>query len=104
MEASPSVQHGLCSSGYDALIWATGQVPQVQGLNLEAAGVKINPNGTLWTDEFQNTRVPGIYAIGDVTGHTPLTPVAIAAGRRLARRLFGNEPACKLGYENIPLV
>jgi glutathione reductase (NADPH) len=97
-------QHGLCSSGYDALIWATGRVPQVQGLNLEAAGVKIHPNGTVWTDEFQNTRVLGIYAIGDVTGRAPLTPVAIAAGRRLARRLFGNEPECKLDYENIPSV
>jgi glutathione reductase (NADPH) len=97
-------QHGLCSSGYDALIWATGRVPNVEGLNLEAAGVKTHHNGTLWADEFQNTSVPGVYAIGDVTGRAPLTPVAIAAGRRLARRLFGNEPNCKLDYENIPSV
>jgi pyruvate/2-oxoglutarate dehydrogenase complex dihydrolipoamide dehydrogenase (E3) component len=47
---------------------------------------------------------PGIYALGDVTGREPLTPVAIAAGRRLAERLFGGKPDLKLDYENVPTV
>lgn len=97
-------QHGMCLSDYDALIWATGRVPAIDSLNLQAAGIETAANGTIRTDEFQNTNVPGVYAIGDVTGRTPLTPVAIAAGRRLARRLFGGEPQCKLEYENIPSV
>jgi glutathione reductase (NADPH) len=97
-------RHGLCLSGYDVLIWATGRVPSTSELNLGSAGVETGLSGVIATDEFQNTNVPGIYAIGDVTGRIPLTPVAIAAGRRLARRLFGSEPTCKLDYENIPSV
>jgi glutathione reductase (NADPH) len=48
--------------------------------------------------------VQGIYAIGDITGKMPLTPVAIAAGRKLAERLFGNKPDSKVDYHNIPSV
>ena len=55
-------------------------------------------------DSFQNTKVPGIYAIGDITGRTPLTPVAIAAGRKLAERLFNHKPFSRVDYENIPSV
>ena len=61
-------------------------------------------NGIVPTDDYQNTNVPGIYAIGDITGRTPLTPVAIAAGRRLADRLFGGQPASHVDYDNIPSV
>jgi glutathione reductase (NADPH) len=56
------------------------------------------------TDKYQPTNVPGIYAIGDVSGHRQLTPVAIAAGRRLSDRLFGGHPDRHLDYENIPTV
>jgi glutathione reductase (NADPH) len=56
------------------------------------------------TDEWQNTSVDGVYAVGDVTGREALTPVAIAAGRRLADRLFGGRPDRRLSYENIPTV
>ena len=56
------------------------------------------------TDEFQNTHVAGVYAIGDVTGRAALTPVAIAAGRRLSDRLFGGQPERRLQYEWIPTV
>jgi glutathione reductase (NADPH) len=60
--------------------------------------------GFVHTDEYQNTNVPGIYAVGDITGRAPLTPVAVAAGRRLADRLFGGQPESHLEYENIPTV
>jgi glutathione reductase (NADPH) len=86
------------------LVWATGRDPATDHLNLAAAGIAVNDDGTIPTDEFQNTVVPGIYAIGDVTGRYPLTPVAIAAGRRLADRLFNGQPDRHLPYENIPTV
>ena len=88
----------------DALIWAIGRTPNTDALHLAAAGVPTQPNGVIPTDFYQNTPVPGIYAIGDVTEHFHLTPVAIAAGRRLADRLFGNQPERRLPYENIPTV
>jgi glutathione reductase (NADPH) len=95
---------GYSLSSFDALLWATGRAPNSDGLNLDAVGVESSGNAAIVTDAYQNTSVPGIYAIGDVTGRAPLTPVAIAAGRRLARRLFGGEPDCKLEYKNIPSV
>jgi glutathione-disulfide reductase len=90
--------------GFDTLLWAVGRTPNTRELNLDAAGVEMQPNGIIPADGFQNTNVPGIYALGDVTGREPLTPVAIAAGRRLAERLFGGKPELKLDYENIPTV
>ncbi len=88
----------------DTLLWAIGRDPNTDALNLPAAGVVMNPNGSIPTDPFQNTNIPGIYAIGDVTEHFHLTPVAIAAGRRLADRLFGGQTDRRLLYENIPTV
>jgi glutathione reductase (NADPH) len=76
----------------------------VGGLDLAAAGVKVDQARHVVTDEWQNTSTPGIYGVGDVTGRQALTPVAIAAGRRLADRLFGGQPQRKLAYENIPTV
>jgi glutathione reductase (NADPH) len=90
--------------GFDTVIWAVGRGANTQSLNLESAGVEAQRNGMVPTDEFQNTNVPGIYAIGDITGRTPLTPVAIAAGRRLADRLFANQPNSRVDYDNIPSV
>ncbi len=90
--------------GYDEIIWAIGRTPLTESLNLEAAGLSTNKRGYIETDEFQNTGVEGIYAIGDVTGRAQLTPVAIAAGRRLSRRLFNNETDLKVDYSNIPSV
>jgi len=90
--------------GYDSVLWAVGRSPNTQGLGLEAAGVATHSNGIVPTDAYQNTNVPGIYAIGDVTGRKPLTPVAIAAGRRLADRLFGDKPESRVDYDNIPSV
>ena len=88
----------------DVLLWAIGRDPNTDTLDLAAAGVSVNPDGSLPTDRYQNTTIPGIYAIGDVTGHFHLTPVAIAAGRRLADRLFGQQPERYLPYDTIPTV
>src|SRR5688572_19391260 len=69
--------------GFDCVLWAIGRVPSTEGLCLEAAGVQTSSDGYVFVDDFQNTNVPSIYAVGDVTGRIALTPVAIAAGRRL---------------------
>jgi glutathione reductase (NADPH) len=89
---------------FDSVLWAIGRRPSTGALRLEAAGVAAEPSGVIPVDAFQQTNVPGIYAIGDVIGHHELTPVAIAAGRRLADRLFGGMDARKLDYENVPTV
>lgn len=88
----------------DALIWAIGREPNTDTLDLAVAGVTVQPDGVIPVDPFQNTNIPGVYAIGDVTERFHLTPVAIAAGRRLADRLFGGQPERCLSYENIPTV
>jgi glutathione reductase (NADPH) len=95
---------GLKVTGLDCVLWAVGREANVQDLNLAASGVKTDAAGHVVSDEWQNTSVAGIYAVGDVTGREALTPVAIAAGRRLADRLFGGRPDRKLQYENIPTV
>jgi glutathione-disulfide reductase len=95
---------GRALDGFDTVLWAVGRAPNTRELGLEAAGVRVLPNGIIPVDDFQNTSVPGIYAVGDVTGRVPLTPVAIAAGRRLAERLFNDQPQRRLDYENIPSV
>lgn len=75
----------------DVLLWAIGRHPKTQGLGLESAGVKTDEKGDIIVDKYQNTNVKNVYAIGDVQGKWLLTPVAIAAGRRLSNRLFGPE-------------
>ncbi len=92
------------AGAFDTVIWAVGRRPNSRGLNLEAAGVATLPDGTVVVDEHENTSVPGIYAIGDITGKMPLTPVAIAAGRKLAERLFNHKPDSRIDYDNIPSV
>lgn len=88
------------------LLWAIGRAPEVQDLGLEKLDMKRGPRGHVVVDEYQNTSVPGIYAIGDVTGQAELTPVAIAAGRMLGNRLFGPPELknSKLDYDRIPTV
>jgi glutathione reductase (NADPH) len=95
---------GADLKGFDCVLWAVGREPVTDDLNLGAAGVKTDMARHVVTDEWQNTSVPGTYAVGDVTGREALTPVAIAAGRRLSDRLFGGQPQRKLAYENIPTV
>ncbi len=97
-------EDGRTFAGFDALLWAVGRQPNTSGLGLEKAGVETAPRGHIPVDAWQNTNVAGIYAIGDVAGKAELTPVAIAAGRRLGDRLFGGQPERKLSYEIVPTV
>lgn len=100
LAAANGQEHGP----FDALFWAVGREPRTAGLDLGAAGVHMDEAGHVVTDDWQATNVPGVYAIGDVTGRAALTPVAIAAGRRLADRLFGGMADRRLDYELIPTV
>lgn len=90
----------------DCLLWAIGRSPEVEDLGLDKAGVKQDQRGQIIADEFQNTNVENIYSLGDVCGKVELTPVAIAAGRKLSNRLFGGPEYknAKLDYSNIPSV
>ncbi|KAF2839240.1 glutathione reductase [Patellaria atrata CBS 101060] len=91
---------------FPEIIWAIGRAPEVEDLNLPVAGIETKKSGHIKVDEFQNTSVDGIYALGDVTGEAELTPVAIAAGRQLGNRLFGppHLSSSKLSYDKIPTV
>ena len=86
------------------MIWAIGREPATDNINLDVTGVKLNDRGYIQVDKYQNTSVPGLYAVGDNTGAVELTPVAVAAGRRLSERLFNNKPDEHLDYTNIPTV
>lgn len=88
----------------NTLVWAIGREPATDKINLSAAGVELNDRGFIPTDKYQNTNVDGIYAVGDNTGRAQLTPVAVAAGRRLAERLFNNKPNEHLDYSTIATV
>ncbi|MGL4679079.1 MAG: glutathione-disulfide reductase [Plesiomonas shigelloides] len=88
----------------DCLIWAIGRKPATDRLNLDASGVELDDRGYIRVDMYQNTNVPGVYAVGDNTGRIELTPVAVAAGRRLSERLFNNKPNEHLNYDNVPTV
>ncbi len=88
----------------DEFIFAIGRRPNTDGLNLEAANVQTNARGFIETDRYQVTSNKNVYALGDVSGRVALTPVAIAAGRRLSDRLFGGQSGAYLDYENIPSV
>ena len=95
---------GNSRSGYDCIIWAVGRQPNTDNLDLAKAGVELDERGYIQTDEFQNTSQSNIYAVGDVTSRAQLTPVAIAAGRRLSDRVFNNQLDSKLDYNCIPTV
>jgi len=89
---------------FDSVLWAIGRGAAVEDLALERAGVGLDVQGFICNDKYQVSNVPGIYAIGDVSGRAQLTPVAIAAGRRLSDRLFGGHTGRHLDYENIATV
>lgn len=89
----------------DCLIWAVGREPAIDKINLEVTGVETNSIGKIKVDKFQNTNVEGIYAVGDIIENSiDLTPVAVAAGRRLSERLFNNKPNEHLDYNLVPTV
>lgn len=88
----------------ECLIWAIGREPATDKLGLENTAVTVLDNGMIEVDKFQNTTAPGVYAVGDITGHAELTPVAVKAGRLLSERLFNNQPDAHLDYAMIPTV
>ena len=97
-------EDGRSFGGFDCLLWAVGREANVAALDLDKAGVAVDDNNYVITDAFQNTSAPRVYAIGDVAGRAALTPVAIAAGRRLSDRLFGADHTRHLEYSTIPTV
>ncbi|KAJ5089302.1 Glutathione reductase [Penicillium argentinense] len=100
------ISHDGSELEVNELLWAVGRAPEVEDLQIDIPGIKLNPSGHIGVDEYQNTSVEGVYALGDVTGQAELTPVAIAAGRQLGNRIFGPPElkTSKLSYENIPTV
>ena len=95
---------GTSITDVEALIWAIGRIPNTDSIGLENTDVRVDKRGMILVDEFEKTTVDGIYAIGDIIGKAPLTPVAIAAGRRLGDRLYGGKPERKMSYDNIATV
>jgi len=91
-------------TGYSELIWAIGRHPNTAGMSLEAINLQMDDRGFITTDIYQNTNIDNVFALGDVTGRAPLTPVAIAAGRRLADRLYNNQHDRHLDYKMIATV
>jgi glutathione reductase (NADPH) len=100
LDCSDKARHGP----FDCVISAIGRLANSETLHLDAVGIEAGDKGIITTDAFENTSAPGVYAIGDVNGKPALTPVAIAAGRRLADRLFGGQPHSRLDYGCIPTV
>lgn len=97
-------EDGRTFGDYDCVVWAVGREPNVAGLDIEAAGIVADSDGFIPVDDYQRTNVDNIHALGDVTGREALTPVAIAAGRRLADRLYGGMDDRHLDYSNIATV
>jgi len=97
-------EDGRRFDGFDAVLFAVGRTPSTAKLGLENVGVICSSEGHVVVDRYQNTSTAGIYAVGDVTGQAELTPVAIAAGRRLSDRLFGGMAERHLRYDVIPTV
>ena len=88
----------------DHVVWAIGREPATDTINIAATGVELDERGYIKTDKYQNTNVDNIFAVGDNTGRVQLTPVAVAAGRRLSERLFNNKPNEHLDYSNVATV
>jgi len=92
------------SAPFDAVFFATGRRANSDVCGADKIGIRLEPGGHIHVDDYQNTSVPGIYAVGDVTDRVALTPVAIAAARRLMDRVFGGKPDSKLDYADIATV
>jgi glutathione reductase (NADPH) len=99
-----ATNNGRSLGPFSQVIWATGRSATTAHLGLEHIGLAPCADGLIPVDRFQETPTPGVYAIGDVASTHALTPVAIAAGRRLADRVFGGQAGRHLDYENIPTV
>lgn len=101
---SISCKNGKHITNVETVLFATGRKPRTHEINLKVTGIKLNNKGYIVTNKFSTTSCKHIYAIGDVTGKKMLTPVAVAEGRLLARRLFGKEKDLFLDFKNIPTV
>ena len=88
----------------DSVIWAIGREPANDNIGLQNVGVELNERGYVAVDKYQNSNVPGIYAVGDNIGKVELTPVAVKAGRLLSERLFNNQSNAHMDYTLIPTV
>jgi glutathione reductase (NADPH) len=86
---------------FDLVMFATGRRPNTAGLGLEAAGVKLGADGAVAVNEYSQSSVASIHAIGDVTNRINLTPVATAEGMALSRTLFGGRPT-PVDHDNVP--
>ena len=93
---------GSTTAPFETVLWAVGRHPNTKGLGLDRTGAVLDAGGAVEVDGFQNTATEGLYALGDVTGKHELTPVAIAAGRRLSDRVFDGQEERRLEYECIP--
>ncbi len=85
----------------DLLLWAIGRDPNSKALGLESAGVAVDKDGAIIVDEYNQTNVQSIYAVGDVTNRVQLTPVAIREGHAFADTVFGGNPRT-IDYGSIP--
>jgi glutathione reductase (NADPH) len=85
----------------DMLLFAVGRAPNTRDLGLEKAGVELGKNGAILVDEDNQSSVPSIYGIGDVTDRVQLTPVAIREGQAFADTVFGGKPT-RVDYASIP--
>jgi glutathione reductase (NADPH) len=108
VEGVEKVDHGLCAMLadhedliVDNVMFATGRRPNVKRLGLEAAGVKLNEKGAIEVNEYSQTSVPHIYAVGDVTDRIALTPVAIREGHAFADTAFGHKPT-RVDHSEVP--
>jgi glutathione reductase (NADPH) len=87
---------------FDAVMVATGRVPNIEGLGLETVGVELGTRGEIIVDEFSKTNVDYIYAVGDVTDRVQLTPVAIREGQAFADSVFGDGEAYAVDHSCVP--
>ncbi len=96
------LENGETIEPVEQIIWAVGRKAANEQIGLENTDIKLDNKGFIITDKYQNTNVDGIYAVGDNTGRLALTPVAVAAGRRLSERLFNGKADEHLDYSNVP--
>ena len=95
---------GKRTEGFDEVIWAIGREPNTEGMNIEVTGTEMDADGYVPCNKYQETNIEKIYSLGDVTRRAQLTPVAIAAGRRMADRMYGGMEGRHFDYSLIPTV
>jgi len=101
---SITLANGDVLQDVDQLLWAIGRKPNTDNIGLDNTQITLGRGNSVPVNEYQETAVKGIYAIGDIAGQAQLTPIAIAAGRRMADRLYGGMTGRKMDYSLIPTV